>query len=75
MQKRGVQGHDSASNGVSSWETTVLLENLVRAYSRNPKRLERIDALLEDLKKGTPAASVIPPEFENIWQAFRQKKK
>jgi len=75
MLKRGMQGLKSNNNGASSWETTVLLENLVRAYSRNPKGLERIDALLEDLKKGTPPTSVIPREFEDIWQAFRQKKK
>ncbi len=75
MLKRGTQGRGGENDVEPSWNTTVVLENLVRAYSRNPKRLERIDALLDDLKKGTPAAKVVPPEFEDIWQAFRQRKK
>lgn len=70
----GRQGAGGVNGAEPSWNTTVVLENLVRAYSRNPKRLERIEALLTDLKQGTTAASVIPPEFEDIWQAFRQKK-
>jgi hypothetical protein len=73
--RRGTRGGGAANGAEPSWNTTVVLEDLIRAYSRNPKRLERIEALLTDLKQGTPAASVIPPEFEEIWQAFRQKKK
>lgn len=73
LLRRGMPGGGGAAE--PSWSTTVVLENLVRAYSRNPKQLERIDALLKDLKQGTTQASVIPPEFEEIWQAFRQKKK
>jgi len=71
---RGRQGSGGANGAEASWNTTVVLENLIRAYSRNPKRLERIEALLTDLKQGTTAGSVIPPEFEDIWQAFRQQK-
>ena len=63
------------NNNATPMDTPMLLENLVRAFSRNPKRLERIDALLEDLKKGTPTANVIPAGFEDIWQAFRPVKK
>lgn len=72
---RRSQGAGGANGAEPSWNTTVVLENLVRAYSRNPKRLERIEALLIDLKQGATVASVIPPEFEDIWQAFRQKRK
>lgn len=73
--RRGTRGGGAANGAEASWNTAVVLENLIRAYSRNPKRLERIEALLTDLKQGTTAASVIPPEFEDIWQAFRQKKR
>jgi len=73
--RRRTQGGDGTNGAETSWDTTVVLENLIRAYSRNPKRLARIEALLVDLKQGPTAASVIPPEFEDIWQAFREKKK
>jgi hypothetical protein len=70
-RKRG-SGKENGSD--ASWNTTIVLESLIYAYSRNPKRLERIEALLTDLKQGATAASVIPPEFEDVWQAFRQKQ-
>lgn len=73
--RRGTQGGGGVNGAEPSWNTTVLLENLIRAYSRNPKRLARIEALLADLKQGPMAVSVIPPEFEDIWQAFQQEKK
>ncbi len=58
------------SDPQASWGNAVLLENLVKAYSRNPKRLERVESLIADLKKGKSTEKVIPPEFEEIWQAF-----
>lgn len=75
IMTRGRLGGSGANGDEPSWNTTAVLENLIRAYSRNPHRLERIEALLTDLKQGMTATSVIPPEFEDIWQAFRQKKK
>ena len=73
--RQGKKGNGTADGVDLSWESTVILESLVRAYSRNPKRLERIEALLTDLRQGATDTSVIPSEFEDVWQAFRQKKK
>ena len=70
-RKRG--GGKNNGSG-ASWNTTIVLESLIYAYSRNPKRLERIEALLTDLKQGATEASVIPPEFEDVWQAFRKQQ-
>lgn len=70
-----VRSPSGADNNATSPDMPVLLENLVRAFSRNPKRLERIDALLDDLKKGAFTTNVIPAGFEDIWQAFRSIKK
>ena len=68
------KGGAGGSNGGSPWDSAILFENLVRAFSRNPQRLDRIDALLNDLKKGGAASDVIPAEFEEIWRAFRPDK-
>ncbi len=73
-----ILGHGSRGRGGANaeppWSAAGVLESLIRAYSRNPKRLARIAALLADLQQGATAASVIPPEFEDVWEAFRQKK-
>jgi hypothetical protein len=71
--RRSHEGGGSGNSG-SPWGSAILLENLVRAFSRNPQRLDRIDALLKDLKKGGAASGVIPAEFEEIWKAFRPDK-
>ena len=64
----------SGNSGGAGGGTTVLLEPLVRAFSRNPGQLERIEALMADLKKGA-TANVIPAGFDDIWRAFRPVKK
>jgi len=74
LLENGSRGGNGEKGDQSSWGNAVLLESLVRAYSRNPKRLERIDALVADLKKGSPSANVVPPEFEEMWQAFRGRQ-
>lgn len=71
---RSAPGGGGPNGAEPTWSTTGVLESLIRAYSRNPKRLERIDALLTDLKQGATATSVISPEFDDIWHVFRQTK-
>lgn len=55
-------------------QSVILFEDLVRAYSRSPERLDRIEALIADLKKGGAGPKVIPPGFAELWQAFRPSK-
>ncbi len=45
-----------------------LLEDLVRAYSRSPERIERIRRLVDDLAASGSAS--IPAEFSEVWRAF-----
>lgn len=71
---RSGENGSSGADGRASWSTAVVFEDLVRAYSRNPKRLERIEALLGDLRSGGAGVSVVPADFEELWQAFRKVK-
>lgn len=47
-----------------------LLEELVRACSRAPERIDRIAQLVNDLKDTDGGSRQVPPEFEKIWGAF-----
>lgn len=49
-----------------------LLEELVRAYSRHPEKLRRVDTLVTDLKRSAAGMNVIPAGFDDIWDAFKE---
>jgi hypothetical protein len=66
---RARRGAGVAANPLDGY---MVMEDLVRAYGRNPERLVRIEALMKDLKQGGTAASPVPPDFEVLWKAFRQ---
>lgn len=57
----------------SRWQTSLggetLLEDLVRAASRDPKRLEPIRRLLADLSKTEEGREIIPDSLLETWQA------
>lgn len=46
----------------------ALLEELLRALSRAPERLDRIHNLVEDLRKTEAGRSVLPEGFSSIWE-------
>ena len=48
-----------------------LLEELVRASSRDPKKIDRINELIEDIEESSRAKDIFPPGFEEIWKIFR----
>ena len=52
-----------------------LFEELVRAYSRNPKKIERISKLVKDLdsKKDVPQ-KLLPEGFLQMWETFVKAK-
>ena len=52
-----------------------LLEELVRAFSREPEKIDRIGRLVEDIKKSDRADEVIPLHFEETWKAFLEAHK
>jgi hypothetical protein len=50
-----------------------LFEELVRAYSRNPEKIDRISRIIQDLKEVGNLDDVLPEGFEDIWSAFMGK--
>ncbi len=51
-------------------EGMPLLEELVRAYSRDPDRLDSVRKLVEQLGSTPEGQEMIPEEFMNLWQVF-----
>lgn len=45
-----------------------LFEVLVRTLDRNPKKLDQIARLVDDLKKTVEGRDVLPDQFDEIWQ-------
>ncbi|MDH3348117.1 MAG: phospholipase D family protein [Desulfobulbaceae bacterium] len=54
---------------LAAGEDIPLLEELTRAYSRHPQRLEEISKLVRDLSQGKPN-TIIPDDFLNLWNIF-----
>ena len=48
-----------------------LLEELVRAFSRDPTKIERINELIEDIEEAGRAQDIFPAGFLPMWQIFR----
>ena len=51
-------------------ETLPLLEELVRAFSRNPERLDDIEELMRRLRTTDEGKNIVPDEFLELWDAF-----
>lgn len=47
-----------------------LLEELTRAFARQPERLREVDRLVKRLSAPADGESVIPPEFLELWDVF-----
>lgn len=58
------------NNKKNSAITLPLLEEMVRAYSRNPEKIKRIKKLVEDLKQTEEGQNILPSNFDLIWNAF-----
>ena len=54
---------------LAAGEDIPLLEDLTRAYSRHPQRLEEISKLVRDLSQGSPN-TIIPEAFLDLWNVF-----
>jgi hypothetical protein len=65
--------NDGLGNGASwAWGAgggaEPLLEALLRALHRDPKRLDRVDSLVRELASGSDTADVLPAGFHAIWE-------
>ena len=48
----------------------AILEELVRAFSRNPEKLKDIAAIVDRLARGRITGTVVPEEFLKLWRVF-----
>jgi hypothetical protein len=66
---RGLVSDDKSSNEILS---LPLMEEMVRAYSRNPEKLKNIAKLVKDLKQTEEGRKILPTKFDLIWNAFME---
>jgi len=62
---------DAPTEGRGALSATGLFETLVRALHRSPTQLDRVDSLLESLKRAgasTEGSVLLDPEFKKIWE-------
>jgi hypothetical protein len=52
-----------------------LLEMLLIAISRDPKRIDRIEELVADLKKTEEGKKLLPESFETVWNPIIEVRK
>ncbi|WP_043739804.1 phospholipase D family protein [Thioalkalivibrio nitratireducens] len=65
-------------NGGGSWQrhqsdgldNAPLLEDLVRAASRDPQRLEPLQRLIEDLRATSEGPSIVPDDLYEMWRTI-----
>lgn len=56
-------------------EELPLFEELVRAYSRSPEKIERISDLIANLTKTEQGRKILPEELKALWPAFQGIKR
>src|SRR5205823_4026172 len=59
-----------AWNSANGLDAMPLLEELTRAYCRNPNRLRSVRKLVEQLGENAQGREVIPVEFMDLWKTF-----
>jgi hypothetical protein len=57
-------------NAGDSLDGLPLLEELTRAFSRNPGRLDSVRNLVKQLNETSEGHDIIPAEFMDLWQVF-----
>ena len=53
------------------YDDMPLLEELVRAYSRDPQRLREVERVVQKLTEGNQANQIVPLEFVELWGVFK----
>ena len=57
-------------SSAASFDALPLLEELTRAYSRDPNRLRSVKKLVEELNGTIEGQKVVPSEFMELWRVF-----
>lgn len=55
------------TGSINGQSNLPLLEYLVRAFARKPEKLEPLHRLVEDLRRDTEMAKLLPAGFERVW--------
>ena len=70
LLRDGDGSSSAALVGMLGGET--LLEDLLRAASRHPERLDIVRRLVQDLRQTEDGRAIIPPDLYEVWQAIDQ---
>ena len=69
------QGRDANGDG-APWSNVpgveTLLERLVRAASRDPRRLEPVRRLIDDFRATEAGCRIVPDDFLDLWSAVEE---
>jgi hypothetical protein len=58
-----------ATNGTAQAASfPCLLETMLRTLHRGPSQLERVESLLESLRKSSGGSALLTPEFQSVWE-------
>lgn len=72
---RGYGGAGLGSSGrwsIGDGDLLPLLEEMARAFSRDPDRLHEIRGIVEQLDSDADSTEIIPKDFRDIWKTFEQ---
>ena len=74
--RSGLLPREDEAGGNTAWEGVfggeTLLEDLLRAASRDPERLDVVRRLVTDLRRTEDGRAIVPPELYALWQAIDQ---
>ncbi len=73
----GTGGVLNGGDGAGSWrprfsDDTPILEELARAFSRNPEKLKDVKSVVNRFLKDHTTAAVIPEDFLKVWKVFEE---
>ena len=71
--KKKAFGTTSNHNGIAFFEGTPIYEKLLIAASRDPKKLKKINSLIERIKdqNGKDDIPIVSNQFEEMWEIFK----
>lgn len=72
LRTPGSAGMQEDSTGTGYVPELPLLEELVKAFSRNPEKINRIDRLVRDIGRTEEGGKLIPEDFGILWNVFAQ---
>lgn len=52
-----------------------MLEALVEALGKNPRKLDQVARLIEELRASDEGRALLPEEFERIWEPLWEARK